>query len=113
MLDFEKMANLDEQTFKDELAKTESLDLIDFLKKCNNNKIRNKYYKMIKLILGKNYLISVKELVNYEMRESIGITQKVNIKNGIIILSFYLLISLTVFLIYPLYGRYKLSKSIE
>jgi hypothetical protein len=62
--DFSKLLFLDDTNFKSELAKMESIDLISFLKNCNNKKIKIKYYKRIKKALGGNYLKLIKTAIN-------------------------------------------------
>jgi flagellar motor switch protein FliG len=65
MINFEEMLLLDEKILKNKLAEIDSSDLIIYLKNCNNNGVKNKYYKIIKKILGKNYLKLLKMAVNY------------------------------------------------
>jgi hypothetical protein len=64
MENFKDLLLLDEITFKDKMAEIDSICLISFLKNCNDGKIKNKFYKKINNILGKNYLKILKLSVN-------------------------------------------------
>jgi hypothetical protein len=83
MYDFSELLKLDEKSFRNKLSKIDSADIINYLKNCDDKRIKIKYYKRIKKILGGNYLKLIKT----------AITDKGNIscKNMIIKYSLYLL----------------------
>jgi hypothetical protein len=71
MDDFKGLLLLDRNNFTKKLSEIDSANLIDFLKKCDDKRIKKEYYSRIEKILGKNYLKFIKIAVNY--RGSIAI----------------------------------------
>jgi hypothetical protein len=66
MINFKDLLLLDENSFKNKMSEIDSADLIDYLRNCDDNKIKKEYYRRTELILGNNYYKMLKLAVNKE-----------------------------------------------
>ena len=65
MNDFEKHLKLNNDSFYQMIQNIDSGDLVNYLKKCNDENIIKDCYKKIKQIFGNNYFEIFKQSVEY------------------------------------------------
>jgi len=71
MYDFKEMLLLDDKALQKKLSEMDSSVLTDYLRNCNDDCIKNEYYKRIDNIFGENYFYIFKLAVEFKNKISL------------------------------------------
>jgi len=99
MYNFKEMLLLDDKTLNEKLSEIDSSFLIDYLKLCKDENIKNEYYKRIENIFGNNYYNIFKIAVKFKNKINL---KKIFLKYSLFLFNiiFSSLICVLIFLIF-------------